>query len=190
MVKTERTMTPKQARFVEEYLIDLNATQAAIRAGFSARRAAEIGYQLVRKTTVASAIQAAKAKRSEATGITAEDVVRELRAIALSDIGDVIDFATGTLRIRDLKAIPADARRAFASVRIRCAVEKRGDDAVSVELIEFNFHDKLAALRELALHLPGFRAAAKVEIGDPRTELARMLGVAVEELPSADSPSR
>ena len=56
-------MTPKQQRFVEEYLIDLNATQASIRAGYSAKNADKIGPELLGKTGVAEAIQAALALR-------------------------------------------------------------------------------------------------------------------------------
>lgn len=52
-------LTEKQKRFVQEYLVDLNATQAAIRAGYSPRRASELGYQLLQKTTVQSAIDKA-----------------------------------------------------------------------------------------------------------------------------------
>ena len=57
MRKGENAVTDKQNRFVSEYLIDLNAKQAAIRAGYSERRAGEIGYQLLHKTTIQAAIQ-------------------------------------------------------------------------------------------------------------------------------------
>ena len=60
-------LTDKQQRFVAEYLIDLNATQAAIRAGYSAKNADKIGSQLLGKTRVAEAIQAEKTARSERT---------------------------------------------------------------------------------------------------------------------------
>jgi len=166
----------------EEYLIDLNATQAAIRAGYSAKNADKVGPRLVGKSGVAAAVQAAKAKRSEATGITAEEVIRELRALALSDIGDVIDFEAGTLELRDPKSIPPAARRALASIKVRRAVEKHGDDAGPVELIEFKLYDKIAALRELAMHLPGFRAPARQESRDPRAELAQLFGVESDSL--------
>ncbi len=72
-------MTPKQTRFVEEYLIDLNATQAATRAGYSAKRAAEQGYQLLQKTTVQQAIQNAQQTRSKRTEITQDEVIEGLR---------------------------------------------------------------------------------------------------------------
>ncbi len=70
-------MTPKQQRFVEEYLIDLNATQAAIRAGYSARTAMEQGYQLLRNTSVSAALSEAVARRSERAGIDADYVLRQ-----------------------------------------------------------------------------------------------------------------
>ena len=69
-------LTPKQKRFVAEYLVDLNATQAAIRAGYSEKRASEIGYQLLQKTTVQAAIQAAMADREKRTGVTQDWVSR------------------------------------------------------------------------------------------------------------------
>jgi phage terminase small subunit len=74
-------LTDKQAKFVDEYLIDLNATQAAIRAGYSANRASEIGYQQLRKTTVQEAIAEAMEKRSKRVQRTADDVMRDLAAI-------------------------------------------------------------------------------------------------------------
>ena len=74
-------LTPKQQRFVEEYLVDLNATQAAIRAGYSGRRASEIGHQLLQKTTVSGAIQEAQQKRSERVEITQDYVLQGLKEI-------------------------------------------------------------------------------------------------------------
>ena len=68
-------LTDKQQRFVEEYLIDLNATQAAIRAGYSGDTAKEIGYENLTKPHVAEAIQAAMAERSKRTQIDADYVL-------------------------------------------------------------------------------------------------------------------
>jgi phage terminase small subunit len=74
----EKKLTPKQERFVEEYLVDLNASAAARRAGYSARSANRIGPELLGKTCICEAIEKAKAKRSARTGITQDDVVKEL----------------------------------------------------------------------------------------------------------------
>ncbi len=73
-------MTPKQERFVQEYTIDSNATQAAIRAGYSAKTAMEQGYQLLQKPSVKAAIQAAQAEHRERTKVTIESLTEKLRA--------------------------------------------------------------------------------------------------------------
>lgn len=78
MSEKEKKLTPKQARFVEEYLVDLNATAAAKRAGYSEKTADRIGAELLGKTWVREAIEKAKAKRSNRVQITQDDVVKEL----------------------------------------------------------------------------------------------------------------
>lgn len=75
-------LTPKQERFVQEYLVDLNATAAAKRAGYSEKRASELGYQLLHKTTVQTAIQRAVISRSQRTEVTQDYVIEKLMAIA------------------------------------------------------------------------------------------------------------
>ncbi|WP_223716539.1 terminase small subunit, partial [Pseudomonas aeruginosa] len=84
-------LTKKQRLFVDEYLIDLNATQAAIRAGYSTRRATEIGYQLLQRPEVAQAIQAAMAERSKRTEVEADYVIRRLREIDEMDVLDILE---------------------------------------------------------------------------------------------------
>ncbi len=79
---TPRPMTPRQGRFVEEYLIDLNATQAARRAGYSERWAGDRGWKLLRDPEVAAAIEKAQAARAERTRVSADKVVKELAKVA------------------------------------------------------------------------------------------------------------
>lgn len=83
-------MTPKQQLFVEEYLVDLNASAAARRAGYSAKTAEWQGPQLLGKTHVAAAVAAAKAKRSEQTGVTVARVLEDLQRLqrAAEDVGE------------------------------------------------------------------------------------------------------
>lgn len=71
-------MTPKQEQFVREYLIDLNATQAAIRAGYSAKTAGQIGEQNLKKLEIAEAIQTAMDERAERVEITADYVLQSI----------------------------------------------------------------------------------------------------------------
>ena len=77
-MKGQRGLTEKQLLFVDEYLKDLNATQSAIRAGYSERRAQEIGYQLLQKTTVGEAIQQALSERKERVKVDADYVLARL----------------------------------------------------------------------------------------------------------------
>lgn len=82
---TARKLNAQQERFVTEYLIDLNATQAAIRAGYSAKTATWIGPQLLKKPHVASQVGALQQKRGEKTGITAARVIQEITRLAFFD---------------------------------------------------------------------------------------------------------
>ncbi|HIJ48191.1 MAG: terminase small subunit [Gammaproteobacteria bacterium] len=84
-------MTPKQQRFVEEYLIDLNATQAAIRAGYSKKTAKEQGARLLSKVNVCNAIIDGKKRRSEKTGIDAAWMLQRLGDEAEADLAELYD---------------------------------------------------------------------------------------------------
>ena len=82
----ETELTPKQRAFVREYLIDLNATQAAIRAGYSEKAARSVAAENLTKPNIASAIDAAMKLRAERTDITADRVLKELAKIGFADI--------------------------------------------------------------------------------------------------------
>lgn len=88
-------LTPKQQRFVEEYLIDLNATQAAIRAGYSAKTAQEIGSENLSKPMVAKAIAEAQEKLSNKAQVTVEMVVQGL----LNEAKDLSEGSTQSARV-------------------------------------------------------------------------------------------
>lgn len=81
-------LTGKQDRFVEEYLIDLNATQAAIRAGYSEKTAAEIGFENLRKPQIAEVIAKSRQKTANKLEITRERVLEEIASIAFEQIKD------------------------------------------------------------------------------------------------------
>lgn len=86
-----RKLTDKQKKFVEEYLIDLNATQACIRAGYSSKYADREGHKLVENSRVSEAIAESMAERSRRTGINQDRIVQELARIAFVKITDVVD---------------------------------------------------------------------------------------------------
>ena len=91
-------MTDKQKRFVDEYLIDLNATQAAIRAGYKPDNAQQMGSENLSKPVISSAIAKAIAERSKRTGINQDRVIRELARIGFAKITDIVDPETAKIR--------------------------------------------------------------------------------------------
>lgn len=86
-----KKLTDKQKKFVEEYLIDLNATQSAIRAGYSPKTANEQGARLLTNVSIQEAISKAMAERSRRTGINQDRIVQELARIAFVKITDIVD---------------------------------------------------------------------------------------------------
>lgn len=85
-------LTEKQQRFVEEYLVDLNATQAAIRAGYSAKTASSQAERLLRNVEVQFAITAARAEQSKRTQITADNVLKRYWSIATADVNELMQY--------------------------------------------------------------------------------------------------
>lgn len=161
-------LTPKQKRFVAEYLVDLNATQAAIRAGYSEKRASEIGYQLLQKTTVQAEIRKAMADREERTGVTQDWVVQELYKIAHADRGGIAKVVGGVrVVLTDTDDLDAEQRAALVGVE----ETKFG--------IKVTTCDKLKALELLGRHLGMF--TDKVEQSG-NTTIHFELGVGVEDL--------
>lgn len=86
-------LSPKQSAFVREYLVDLNASHAAQRAGYSKKTARSIGWELLRKPEVAEAMREAMSTRAERTEITADWVLRRLREEADKSEGDTTQSA-------------------------------------------------------------------------------------------------
>ena len=146
-------MTPKQEMFVKEYLVDLNATQAAIRAGYSEKTAGQIGEQNLKKLEIASEIQKEMDKRSQKTEITSEMVIKEIAKLAFGDIRKLFD-ADG--RLLPVSILPADIAAAVSSIKV---VTSRipGTDPVEVEhTSEIKFWDKRGSLELLGKHLKLF----------------------------------
>lgn len=161
-------MTKKQKRFVEEYLIDLNATQAAIRAGYSPDSAKEIGSENLTKPDIAKAVDQAIAERSRRTGVNADRVVRELAKIAFVNAGEVVDLDTALL----MDKISDDDMAAIQSVKVKTF----GEDGIEREV---KLADKLKALELLGKHLGLFKD--KVEInGNVKADMSSLSSILEE----------
>jgi phage terminase small subunit len=150
-------MTKKQARFVEEYLVDLNATQAAIRAGYSEKNAFKIGARMVQKCTVVKdAIDAALAERSKRTEITADRVVKELARIAFVDFRQVTSWGPGGVRLLSSDELSDDEAAIVAEVS-ETTTETGGS-------LKVKRYDKLKALELLGRHLGMFTDKMQVDM--------------------------
>jgi phage terminase small subunit len=138
-------LTPKQQRFVDEYLIDLNATQAAIRAGYSAKTAGSIGEENLKKPDISAAIAARQATLQDASHVTQERVIRELALVGFADLGDYMTWNNGGVTLAESTTLDADKRRAVAEVQVTFTAEGGS--------LKLKLHSKLAALDKLARHL-------------------------------------
>lgn len=148
-------LTDKQRRFVDEYLVDLNATQAAIRAGYAS---GDIGRQLLTKTHVSDAIARAQSERSERTGISADRVLNELALIAFSSVEHYAVNDDGTLAV--LAGAPDGAERAVSSRKRKFRLlddDKRDGDGAKKKTeeveTEVKLWDKLRALEMIGKHV-------------------------------------
>lgn len=155
-------LTDKQRRFVEEYLIDLNATQAAIRAGYSQKTARQIGEENLSKPDIASAVQEAQVARSKRTEITQDMVLRELAKIGFSDIRKIVRWGATELRVTD--AEEGNVTEPYHGLALVSADEIDDDTAAAIaevsegrEGLKVKLHDKKGALVDIGRHLGMFK---------------------------------
>jgi phage terminase small subunit len=127
-----KPLGPKQARFVEEYLVDLNATQAAIRAGYASKNADVTGPRLLGNVGIASAVAHAQEKRSERLEITLDKWLRELAVIGFSDLANYIEIYEGGLIIaKEFAEMPENSSRALESIEENRTIKESSDGSDS-----------------------------------------------------------
>ena len=142
-------LTDKQKRFCEEYLIDLNATQAAIRAGYKEKTAYAQGQRLLKKVEAQEYLQELMDERSKRTEITADRVLRELAAIAFSDRTELAQVGeSGEVTFTPTEQLKEDIKRTIAGI-------ENGKHGIKVTT-----YDKVKALELLGKHLGLFTAGA------------------------------
>lgn len=150
------TLNARQSRFVAEYLKDLNATQAAVRSGYSGKTAESQGSRLLSNAKVAAEISAALARRAERVEVKADDVLRELLRLAMVDISEAFG-ADGQLK--PLHEMSPDVRRAIAGVEVQTI---GNEDEGLVRLHKVKFWDKTKSLELLGKHLKLFTEKLEV----------------------------
>ena len=174
-------LTPRQQRFVAEYLIDLNATAAARRAGYSTRTAHNQGPRLLANVEVQQAIQLSMSRREDRTQIKADNVLNELAKIAFSDLRSFVEWNATAVTLKDSAGLAPEASACVSEVSQ--TVSEGGGS------IRFKLHDKVAALKLLGEHLGLFDNrrdpidAILERIPDPavRAEIRAALGLGLSE---------
>ena len=157
-------LTDKRQRFVEEYPVDLNATQAAIRAGYSEKTARQIGANLLSKVYIQTAIQDALAKRSKRTEITTDMVLKELALLGFANMKDYIKISADGDPFIDLSDLTREQAAAISETMVEDYYEGRGEDARQVRKVKIKFHDKKGALVDIGKHLGMFVDKSTVDI--------------------------
>lgn len=144
-------LTDKQRRFVDEYLVDLNATQAAIRAEYSEKTARQQGQRLLTNVDIQAAIQEARAQQQERTQITADAVLREYAKIAFFDPRKLFQ---DNGQPKDITMLDDDTAGALAGLDVLEEYEGSGRDREFVGYTKkYKIADKLRALDALGKHL-------------------------------------
>jgi len=156
-------LTNQRKMFIKEYLVDLNATKAAIRAGYSAKTANEIGPNMLTIPEVKEAIQKEMKKREHRTEITADKVLAEYAKVGMSDVTDYLTVETERVLVdytaegepisevkqfvllKDTDSIPKDKLAAISEIK------QAKDGSIS-----FKLHDKVRALDSIGKHLGMF----------------------------------
>jgi len=159
-------LRPKQQRFVQEYLIDLNGTRAAIRAGYSTRTAASIANENLRKPEIAAAIDSARAEMQLRTEVTADRVIQELAKIAFLDVRKLFS-PDGSLKA--VHELDDDTAAALVSLDVRLTESESGEITKTARI---KLADKRAALVDLGRHLGIFDVKREQEAENP---LARLI---------------
>jgi phage terminase small subunit len=169
-------LSAKQTRFVEEYLLDLNATQSAIRAGYSAKTANEQGARLLANVSVAAAVKEAIARRSQKSEIKAQDVLDRLARLAFADMGTYADWDDRGVRLAAKACLPEGATACVKEI-------SEGPHGVRLKL-----HDQAGPLRDLARHLGIVTASDAPQVNvnvtvDQRREFFIQLGHILADTP-------
>lgn len=158
-------LTAKQQRFVVEYLVDLNGTQAAIRAGYAKKGAKDQAYQLMLNPIIAASITAAVEERNKRTMVDADYVLRRLTEI---DQMDVIDILDDDLSLKPLSQWPMSWRRYLSGFDLSEMFEGTGKDRAMVGILKkIKWPDKVKNLELLGKHINVNAFRDQVGIGAP-----------------------
>jgi phage terminase small subunit len=158
-------LSTRQQRFVDEYLVDMNGTQAAIRAGYKQRTADQQASRLLTKVKIKDLIEEKRQRLQIKTEVTAERVLEEYARIAFANVGEYLSYGPkGTLLI-DSKKLPKELLACISGV-------KDIPDGKGGTTVQVLFHDKMVALAAISKHL-GIQGADKHDVNLKADETLR-----------------
>jgi phage terminase small subunit len=146
-------LNDRQSLFAEEYIVDLNATQAAIRAGYSAKTAGQQSFTLLKNVEIQARIQELQSERSKRTQVTADRVLLELARIGFSDVRKLFNEAG---HLREIGSLCDETAPAVAAIEVvtKPGSETDGEGNRTVEYVhKVKLWDKNTALDKIAKHL-------------------------------------
>ncbi len=189
--KPRPVLTIKQARFVDEYMIDLNGTQAAIRAGYSARTAGPGAGQLLKNIKILEAISERVTFRSVSSDIMRERVLREYAATGFANMSDFAEWDNDGLKLTPSDELTRDQISAVSDISMdEHSVRDREGNTITNRKVKFKLANKQAALDSLAKHLGMFIERTEITGaggGPIQVSIAESFGVVVEGSVVSDS---
>jgi phage terminase small subunit len=183
-------LSERRQRFVELFVLYMNAARAAREAGYSEKNAKKEGHRLLGIDEVIEAIEAAKAARSARVQVDQDDVLRGLNAVLNADVGNLVDENNRPLKVKDM---PLADRLAIKKVKVTELYEGRGDDRQLIGFTtEFELGDRTRAV-DLGMQHLGLKKDTKVKLeGNLKVKAAAgvMLLPAEEiDLPAPSTPA-
>lgn len=157
------SLTAKQQAFVDEYLVSLNATQAAIKAGYSSNGASAAASRLLANVKVNTAIEEAKQKRAERTRVDADKVVKELAKLGFSDMRELATWDEAGVRWRYSDELTDEAAACVKDVIYTHEVRYDKNGRTETSSTKLQLHDKKAALKMLGDHTGVFGGGESLE---------------------------
>ena len=166
----EIELNDKQEKFCYEYCIDLNATKAAIRAGYSENSARSIASTMLTKSNIQARIKYLQDNLAETAGLSRLRVVNEHRKIAFSSIADLHNT---WIKRKDFEDLTDDQKACIAEIDTKIKTEYEYDhdskekEPISVEYVRIKLYDKQKALDSISKML-GFDAPTKIDLNLPQ----------------------
>lgn len=149
---TRMSTQERHTRFAQEWCVDFNATQAAIRAGYSENGASQTGNKLLSCAQVQEEIKRCQDRARDRAESDADRVIRELKNVGFQTAGDIADFTGKNWRLKAPKDVPAQAQASISSIKTKRYTRGAGKKARTVDEIEVKRWDKVRALIALAQH--------------------------------------